>query len=377
MQSAPNEVSARAYLCDGRIGAGLAAVHAEVSRILGGFEGAALVEPAALLPADVLIDLYGEDLRARAYTTHDPVLGEQMLRPDFTVPVVQMHMAVGNEPARYCYAGQVWRKQEPGSDRPSEYLQVGYEVFDGADVAAADAEVFARIHGVLEGVPVQPMTGDIGIILAAIDGLDTNERRKSALRHHVWRPMRFARLLQRYSEGAEVSAQRQTLLDAAKSGALAAVLGQNGPEIGLRSTTEITERVEILLAESQAAPIAKEQVQRLEQILMVSGRTDAALMALQKLGANTKALEARAAALESHGIAGFELPFDASFGRTSLEYYDGFVFGFHAPDHPNFPQIAQGGRYDALTRVLGQGVGIPAVGGIIRPEVLLAVKGAS
>ena len=369
-------IAARAYLADGRIGAGLAEVNAEVARILTAFKGAALVEPAALLPADVLIDLYGEDLRARAYTTHDPVLGEQMLRPDFTVPVVQMHMAVGNEPARYCYAGPVWRKQEPGSDRPTEYLQTGYEVFDGADVAAADAEVFALISSVLEGLPVQPVTGDIGIMLAAIDALETNDRRKAALRHHAWRPNRFKRLLLRYSQGATVSADRAALLQAAKSGGLKDIFQQNGPEIGLRNTVEISERIEILLAESEAEPIAKEQVQRLEQVLAVSGKTGAAIKTLQALGADTTALETRAAALEKHGINGFELPFEASFGRTTLEYYDGFVFGFYAPNHPELPQIAQGGRYDALTRVLGQGKGIPAVGGIIRPEALLALKGA-
>ncbi|MCF6305699.1 MAG: ATP phosphoribosyltransferase regulatory subunit [Rhodobacteraceae bacterium] len=369
-------IAARAYLEDGRIGAGLAAVNAEVARILAGFDSAALVEPAALLPADVLIDLYGEDLRARAFTTHDPVLGEQMLRPDFTVPVVQMHMAVGNEPARYRYAGQVWRKQEPDSDRPTEYLQVGYELFDGTDIAAADAEVFALISTALKDLPVQPVTGDIGIMLAAIDALETNERRKAALRHHAWRPNRFKRLLARYSEGAAVSADRAALLQAAKSGTLKDVLQQNGPVIGLRSTAEISERIEILLAESEVEPIAREQVARLEQVLAISGKTDAAIKTLQALNADTTALEARANALEKHGINGFDLPFKAGFGRTTLEYYDGFVFGFHAPDHPDLPQIAQGGRYDALTRVLGQGQGIPAVGGIIRPEALLALKGA-
>ena len=41
----------------------------------------------------LLLDLYGEDIRARAYVTSDALRGEQMLRPDFTVPVVQMHMA--------------------------------------------------------------------------------------------------------------------------------------------------------------------------------------------------------------------------------------------------------------------------------------------
>ncbi|MCP4820398.1 MAG: ATP phosphoribosyltransferase regulatory subunit, partial [Shimia sp.] len=54
--------------------------------------GAVPVETPLLLPAEVLLDLYGEDIRGRAYVTSDALRGEQMLRPDFTVPVVQMHM---------------------------------------------------------------------------------------------------------------------------------------------------------------------------------------------------------------------------------------------------------------------------------------------
>ena len=57
------QASARAYLKGGRTGAGLAALRAEVGRLMAGFaaNGAVPVEPAALLPADILIDLYGED----------------------------------------------------------------------------------------------------------------------------------------------------------------------------------------------------------------------------------------------------------------------------------------------------------------------------
>jgi len=40
------------------------------------------------------------------------------------------------------------------------------------------------------------------------------------------------------------------------------------------------------------------------------------------------------------------------------------------------PPVATGGRYDALTRVLGQGREIPAVGGVIRPGLLLDLEGA-
>ena len=70
-------------------------------RILDAFvvAGAVEVAPDVLLPSATLLDLYGEDIRARAYLTTDPVRGEVVLRPDFTVPVVQMHMAGGADPA--------------------------------------------------------------------------------------------------------------------------------------------------------------------------------------------------------------------------------------------------------------------------------------
>ena len=88
-------------------------IRAEALRLQAGFinAGAVVLETSILQPADLLLDLYGEDIRARAYVTSDPLRGEQMLRPDFTVPVVQMHMAEGAEPARYTYAGEVFRRQ--------------------------------------------------------------------------------------------------------------------------------------------------------------------------------------------------------------------------------------------------------------------------
>jgi ATP phosphoribosyltransferase regulatory subunit len=165
-------------------------------------QGAALVEPPILQPSGTLLDLYGEDIRARAYVTSDALRGEQMMRPDFTVPVVQMHMAHGAEPARYTYAGEVFRRQEHDPDRPNEFVQVGYEVFDRKDPAAADAEVFALIHDALAGLPVRAVTGDIGVLMAAVQGLETTQARKDALMRHIWRPRRFRALLERFAGDA-------------------------------------------------------------------------------------------------------------------------------------------------------------------------------
>jgi ATP phosphoribosyltransferase regulatory subunit len=57
-----------------------------------------------------------------------------------------------------------------------------------------------------------------------------------------------------------------------------------------------------------------------------------------------------------------------------MEYYDGFVFSFHGAGEG--PAVASGGRYDALTAVLGQGRSIPAVGGIIRPALVAGLREA-
>ena len=179
---------------------GKAEIRAEALRLRAAFEaaGAAVIEADVLQPAETLLDLYGEDIRGRAYVTADPLRGEMMLRPDFTVPVVQMHMAEGADPARYTYAGEVFRKQEAHSRRASEYMQVGYELFDGSDPAHADAEVFALFSQILAPLGLRAATGDIGLLRAAVGGLTTTDTRKAALLRHLWRPRRFRALLDRF-----------------------------------------------------------------------------------------------------------------------------------------------------------------------------------
>jgi ATP phosphoribosyltransferase regulatory subunit len=360
-----------------------AALRAEASTLLAFFEaaGAQAVEADLLLPAETLLDLYGEDIRARAYTTHDPDRGELMLRPDFTVPVVQMHMANGAEPARYTYMGEVFRTQPAGSGRPSEYLQVGYEVFDRADPTRADAEVFALFAEVLAPMGLRAVTGDIGILMAALDTLSTTDARKAALRRHLWRPRRFRALLDRYTGRAPVPSARAALIAAMQHEDAATLIANGGPEIGLRSRQEVADRLVALAGDAEAPPIVAAEAEVLGQILSLKASLPDACENLRDicvdlpgLSPAVDRLSARGEALEAAGIDTATLPFEASFGRTTMEYYDGFVFGFLAAGRPDLPPIATGGRYDAMTRILGAGREIPAVGGVIRPELVHRVR---
>ena len=246
--------------------------------------GAATVQAAILQPAETLLDLYGEDIRARAYVTSDPLRGEQMLRPDFTVPVVQMHMEQGAEPARYTYNGVVFRRQEDDASRANEYLQVGYEVFDRSNPAETDAEVFALIQNALGDAPVRATVGDIGILMAAVDGLNTSERRKSALRRHIWRPTRFRALLDRFAGRVETPAARQALIASDDP------MAQAGPQIGLRSAAEVAERIDVLKSDAALAPISAVEVDLIEAILQVRETCPNALAQLRDIAVDVPSI---------------------------------------------------------------------------------------
>ncbi len=340
------------------------AIKAEADRLCGLFEtaGATRVETDILQPAETLLDLYGEDIRARAFTTADPVRGEAMLRPDFTVPVTLAHLANGSGPARYTYAGAVFRKQEDGGDRPQEYVQVGYENFDAPDPAEADAEVFTVFARALEPLDLRVSMGDIRLLRDAVAGLSAPDARKAALMRHLWRPRKFRTLLEGFAQPAAPDPIR--------------ALPEGLEEIGLRSLDDVAARLAAISRDRSILPIPRSEVALIEALLSLRETVPNALPRLQDLAVDLPAisdavtgLEARLDKIASAGIDLEQVKFETAYGRTTLEYYDGFVFGFSVKGHPEMPPVASGGRYDALTRALSGGETVPAVGGIIRPAL--------
>lgn len=356
----------------------------EAARLQSFFRGAGVeaVEPDILQPADTLLDLYGEDIRARAYVTADPLKGEQMLRPDYTVPVVLHHVRSNAGEARYTYAGEVFRRQEvaePG--RSNEYFQVGLEIFDAEDPAEAEAEIFARFSAALAPLGLRAAMGDIGLLIAIVGGLKTSEARRAALMRHLWRPRRFRALLDRFSGRTKPSAARLALLDRLKRQAPEEIISDAGMVIGLREPSEIVSRLRLLEVDASEPPIPAHEVEMIDDLLDIRETPANALDRIRDIAVDLPSLdpavdrlERRLAAMRGHGIDLDKVEFEASYGRTTMEYYDGFVFGFYAGGRPHLPPVASGGRYDALTRVLSQGREIPAVGGMIRPGLALELS---
>lgn len=351
---------------------------AETKRLHKFFQslGAQSIEPDLLQPADLLLDLYGEDIMARTYLTSDPLRGDLMLRPDYTVPVVKSHMKTGVRRASYTYAGKVFRRQETDFDRANEYTQVGYEIFGAQDPAKADADVFCAMLQALDGLPLRVQTGDMSVLMAAVRGLKTTAERKNALLRHIWRPRRFLFLLERYA-GISSPLESRRQLSAATDRSL-----KSESIIGLRSAAEIEDRLMRLRDDARAAPISKTELDLLTGITRLHDTYPKILAKLREFSVELPAIsvaikrvERRLQEIEKRGIDTDRLRFQASYGRTSMEYYDGFVFGFYKNTGKDFSLVATGGRYDALTRRLGNSDGLLAVGGVVRPDLLVNIRG--
>ena len=331
------------------------AVRAEAERLMAAFlaRGAVPFETDILQPAGPLLDLYGEDIRARAFVTRGPD-GEAMLRPDFTLPLVRRHPGGA---ARYAYAGEVFRRQEDGG-RPTEYVQAGYEVFGQEDTPARDAEVLGALRAACGGLGAVTF-GDIGLLTAAIGGLTTSARRRAMLLRHVWRPARFRALLARYARPADPPGP-----------------APGGPQAGARTEEQVAERLRAIAEDAKAPPVPAEEAEALAALLALKAEgtgaraaLDPLARALPGLGRRLPLFEARLAALEAAtGLA--TLAFEATHARSAMEYYDGFTFTIAGP---GAQPLAQGGRYDALTRAASEAA-TPAVGGIVRPAALIEAR---
>jgi ATP phosphoribosyltransferase regulatory subunit len=165
------------------------------------------------------------------------------------------------------------------------------------------------------------------------------------------------------------------------AGAPEALIAAAGSFTGLRSAEEIAARARALTEDAKTPNIAPSEAALLYDLLSLEAPAEAALTHLRGINGMLPAIAPavdrfalRLAELKSRGVDTAVLAFEASHGRTSMEYYDGFVFSFVAPG--DLPPVASGGRYDALTAVLGHGRSIPAVGGIILPHLVASLRGA-
>ena len=344
-------------------------------------KGCTPVDPPVLHPADLFLDLAGEDLRRRLFVTQAPDGREWCLRPDLTIPVCKHHLesALGAI-AAYGYVGPVFRHRSQGS---VEFLQAGMESFGREDRAEADTDVlaFALEASAMLGLDGPRIRfGDTALIAAFVEGLDLP---------HIWR----ARLRRMFGDRARLATGLDRLTDgsadgrgsAGHAGFLAALEGAD-PEaaraavedilsiagisvVGGRTAHEIAARFLEQAALSAASGLGGEAVKRLRGFLAISAPPRPALDEMRRFATSTgididtplQAFARRLDVAEARGLALDHATFATDFGRR-LDYYTGFVFELYDPTDSGRGHLAGGGRYDGLVEHLGAARPVPAVG---------------
>lgn len=357
----------------------------------------ARVEPSILQPADVFLDRSGEEIRRRTFVLNDSTGAELCLRPDLTIPVCRMFLEGGAKaPARYAYHGPAFRMQPSDPERQAQFLQTGVECLGEPKRPEADLEVLGLAVEAVRAAGLSKFSvqlGDVGFFSALIDALDIPLLWRARLKRHFWRPEYFKELLTRLvgdgpkptkaylarlaqSETTDARAAAESLLD--HMGVTA-----DKPIPGGRTREEIIERMLEQASEAQAPHLGKRQVALIEKVLSVAGNARRSVTALKEIFADAgidvkasiEATEAHIALLQKLKLDTRQIYFTPRFGRN-MEYYTGFVFELWARERRGQIQIAGGGRYDSLLRILGAKKEIPAVGCAIWTERVLAARKA-
>ena len=350
-------------------------------------QGAQLIDTPVLQPLDLLLDLSGEAMRPRLFVVQADGIDEACLRPDFTIPVAQAHIASGAAQGRYLYEGKAFRVAPKGSGRTEEFLQIGLEAYGGADAVQDDAAIAglawrSATAGGRKDLFVE--TGDVGLFRTFLGALGLAPPLITRLDRAFRRPRGLRTELER-AQSAGAPAHDQTRVGGRLAGWLAGLPEREGAEaleeiwtlagvqpVGGRSPAEIMHRLAERAAAADAPALAPDDADRISRFLAISDRPAAAIDAVARLArgaeldAALKAWTRRAAALEAEGLPGGRLRFATAFGRA-FGYYDGFLFEVRSEALDAERPVAAGGRYDSLLTRLGARRALGAVGCMVRP----------
>jgi ATP phosphoribosyltransferase regulatory subunit len=348
--------------------------------------GGAWVDAPVLQPLSALLDLAGESMRARLFVVQGDGGEAIALRPDFTIPVAQSHIASGAAGGRYLYAGKVFRTAPAGSDRPVEFLQIGTERFGAPEnPALEDAEAVALAWAAAKAGgrdDLSILLGDAGLFAGFVRALGVPEAVA-------------ARLIRAFTSGRPLTAelaraQAPTPASAAGGGRLAALLADL-PEteaagvleelwrlagiqpVGGRSAEEIVHRLAARSEAGRTPPLSAVEADLIGRYLRISGTPHEALKAVEHLAYEAKVAfdlqlqpwVRRLKALDAAGVPEAALTLSTGFVRA-FGYYDGLLFEIRSAALGADKPVAAGGRYDALPVRLG-GSTAGAVGCIVRP----------
>lgn len=360
--------------------------------------GYRFLETPLLEATELFLRQSGGGLASRMYSFIDPGSNQVSLRPELTSPIMRHYLEQAGEtelPARWQYAGPVFRYEVAHPEGSGQFTQVGAELL-GSGSILADAELVtlaARLpgHAGLTGCRVE--VADLDVLHSLLDVAGVSERARTFIIEHVPQlrqgPAALPAVLERAGqlhlgdrnpENRELSAAIIGLDDAQARQVIQGFLHWNGTDLrrfGQRDPDQVVDRFLRKLRGSDEMSRLERGLTLAASLVAVKGEPAVALPAarqvVQAAGADPAALNRLSELLETLAVCpDIEAMLAVDFGLArGLAYYNGIMFEVK---HPGWPDpLGGGGRYDGLARALGSEVDVPALGFAYTLETLLAL----
>ena len=360
-------------------------------------KGYTFYNPAMTIPADIVMNFMGEDVRNRLLFTSSPGGDELCLRPDFTLPLAISYINNEVQANKFVYDGYAFRF--PSINEKTRYCpefrQIGIENFGDKSKIDVEGDVISQVCEILSSFyddHLEIKISDIFMFYQLLNHLKIDTYLFNRVRRLYWRGMSATKIkdsIKKIMNTRFDAKPRLDLIDEYKNNNLSSIaLIQKltgSDDLSIFSGRRPDDIVKNYIDKSElinGTMINDTAIEQITEFLSIKGDISRVVKLLDNFqkkyhidfAEGIENLENRVKILKKNQIAKDIIEFNATLSRK-VEYYTGLIFEIRTKNENKNEPIAIGGRYDKIFEELGSTDPIPAVGCSIYVDRLLFDEG--
>ena len=360
-------------------------------------KGYTFYNPAMTIPADIVMNFMGEDVRNRLLFTSSPGGDELCLRPDFTLPLAISYINNEVQANKFVYDGYAFRF--PSINEKTRYCpefrQIGIENFGDKSKIDVEGDVISQVCEILSSFyddHLEIKISDIFMFYQLLNHLKIDAYLFNRVRRLYWRGLSANKIndsIKKIMNTRFDAKPRLDLIDEYKNNNLSSIaLIQKltgSDDLSIFSGRRPDDIVKNYIDKSElinGTMINDTAIEQITEFLSIKGDISRVVKLLDNFqkkyhidfAEGIENLENRVKILKKNQIAKDIIEFNATLSRK-VEYYTGLIFEIRTKNENKNEPIAIGGRYDKIFEELGSKKPIPAVGCSIYVDRLLFDEG--
>ncbi len=360
-------------------------------------KGYTFCDPAMTIPADIVMNFMGEDVRNRLLFTSSPSGDELCLRPDFTLPLAISYINNEVQANKFVYDGYAFRF--PSINEKTRYCpefrQIGIENFGDKNKIDVEGDVISQACEILSSFyddHLEIKISDISMFYQLLNHLKIDTYLFNRVRRLYWRGLSATEIKDSIKKIINTRFDAKPRLDLIEEyknnnlSSIALIQKLTGSEdLSIFSGRRPDDIVKSYIDKSElinGTVINNTVIEQITEFLSIKGDMPRVIQLLDNFqkkyhidfAEGIENLENRVKILKKNQIAKDMIEFNATLSRK-VEYYTGLIFEIRTKNKNKDEPIALGGRYDKIFEELGSAEPIPAVGCSIYVDRLLFDEG--